>query len=132
MPDYPTDPIGRWMECEECDEGELQAVVAMGSGAVQALSSHLIQGPPADRLEALDATLRASHARIAGTEGAESQAAFLERYRGNYVAKYQSRAAQALGAIRSPDALRALAQVDTASARIEVREAVRVALQPSR
>lgn len=130
MPAYPTDPVGQWMECEECQDGELAAVVALGESAVQTLSTHLTQGPPADRLASLERTLRASHTRIADSEGAESEAAYLTRYRANYVAKYQSRAARALGAIRTPEALRVLSQVDTASARAEVREAVRAAFRP--
>lgn len=126
VPAYPTDPVGRWMECEECDEGERQAVVAMGGAAVQTLAGYLNQGPPAERVAALEQALRGSYARRADTTISEVQ--WVARYRANYEAKYRIRAAEALGAIGGAEAQRALSGFDTASARSDVREAVRRAL----
>jgi hypothetical protein len=129
VPAFPTDPVGRWMECEECQDGELAAVTAMGAAAVSALATYLTDGPPADRLAALEQTLRQSHSRLPAESQAVSQADYVARYRANYVAKYQTRAATALGAIRTPEALRFLAAVDTTSVRGEVRAAVRAGLR---
>lgn len=132
LPAFPTDPIGRWVECEECQDGELAAVVAMGAAAVPALATFLAQGPPADRIALLEQALRESHAKLSGDSQALSQAEYVARYRGNYLAKYQTRAAMALGTLRTPEALRSLAAVDTASMRIDVRAAVRDALRRGR
>ena len=44
--------IVTWLECEECVDGELQAVVALGEQAVPGLAKFVQAGPSFERIEA--------------------------------------------------------------------------------
>ena len=60
-----------------------------------------------------------------------SESEFLKTYMENYVALYQSRAAEALGAIGGSDATRALRDAEKAPLREDAKEVVRKALEGS-
>ena len=127
IPALPTDPVTQWMECEECREGQLAAVVELGDQAVGALSTLLSGGPPSDRVQVLDRALRSSYEQLAesGADGLPTEAEYVSQYTANYVAQYQARAARALSEIGSPQAVRALQTMDTTAVREDVRGVLR-------
>jgi len=107
--------VRRWLLCEECSEGELDAVVALGDRVTGELGTAL-QGPPASgrenvRNQAIAMLRRSPNVSMS------SQQQYVNRFVANYVATYQSRSAVALGQIGTPKAhailLQAL-QSDTA------------------
>ena len=91
------DDINDWLLCDECTDGQLNQVVdGIGWRAVRRLAGALV-GPPAARVENIRWQLRGSYAQSGG--GGMSEAQYVERYLGNYVALYQKRAAVALARI---------------------------------
>src|SRR5512134_3649634 len=56
--------IVAWLECDECSEGELAAVVKLGQAAVPSLAANLRDGPSPARREQLRRHLEESHARL--------------------------------------------------------------------
>jgi len=96
-----------WLLCEECSDGELDSVIAMGDRAVPLLRDAL-QGPPASRRDNMRQQARAMYEMIPDTTVISAQR-YLDRYAENYVASYQSRAAVALGRIGTRKARTTLA-----------------------
>lgn len=99
------DTIRRWLLCEECNRGELEAVVALGDRATGTLAQAL-EGPPDSgrayvRRQALE---RFNRLPASGF----TPDAFVAHYDSNYVATYQRHAATALGRIGTPAARAAL------------------------
>jgi hypothetical protein len=128
--------VAAWFECEECVDGELQAVVALGSLAVPTLASTLLHGPsPAalflveDGLRARSRELHEFAALAPDTFPMLGDVEFVDVYRANYVARHQGRAAWALGEIGGPDALRALRKALGAGLRPDVERGIRAALE---
>lgn len=126
--------LAAWFECEECREGQLRAVVALGQEVVPRLATYLAEGPPEEALASRRAALQGSYQRLTERLGAErmaeqqmTQSDYLELYAGNYVSLYRVRSAMALGEIGGPAARQALAAVDTTQVRAEVAQAVREA-----
>lgn len=97
--------IRRWLLCEECVEGELDSVVALGSRGEKAMRRAL-KGPPDDRLANMRRQAEAMYARIPNP--GISRQKYVEHYTGNYVASYQSRAVVALTRFNTPSAHAAL------------------------
>ena len=58
--------VDRWLECEECSDGELQAVLALGShkrwATVSRLATDLLHGPDAPRAAHFEHRLFQAHA----------------------------------------------------------------------
>lgn len=94
--------VRRWLLCEECREGELDAVVALRDRATGALGEAL-RGPPASGRQNIRDQARAMFDRIPGGL-ASNQQQYVDRFLANYVASYQSRSAVALGLIGTPAA----------------------------
>lgn len=126
------DAVIRWLECEECDRGQLDSVVALGEGVVPALTDYLQNGPPPDRVDRLVGHLRASHAAVdsyyVSHDSISDSSQFVGRYLSNYVATFQSRSARALGLIGGPGAKTALDSALHLRVRSDVRDQIRFAL----
>lgn len=99
--------VRRWLLCEECREGELEAVAALGDNVVGALSEALAGPPPSGR-QNVSAQAEAMFSRIPSP--LTSQSRYVSRFVENYVAMYQIRSAVALGRIGTPRAHAALLQ----------------------
>jgi hypothetical protein len=104
-----------WLECEECIDGELKAVIRLHNIAVPHLSTALREGPSPSSLEIYRRELMRSYTRMVQYHGstASSQLAMTpDEYRalhlGNYVRLYQIRALTALSMIGGTTATVAL------------------------
>ncbi|HWN11155.1 MAG TPA: hypothetical protein VNO50_18090 [Pyrinomonadaceae bacterium] len=128
--------IVTYLECEECEEGELEAVVKLGESAVPTLAATLLEGPsPANReilrRQLLDTYRKLkeyekTHPKAKTSQGEEE---YVKTYAENYVALYQTRAARALGAIGGPNARKALEEASKLSLREDVKTEVKAALE---
>jgi hypothetical protein len=103
----PTPSIRRWLLCEECTDGELDSVLALGDRAVDPLASALI-GPPLEGIENIRRQVQGMYARAPVDSIDSSQ--YMSYYLGNYVALYQRRAAVALDSLDTPRAREVLTQ----------------------
>jgi hypothetical protein len=126
--------IIQWLECEECTEGELDSVLALGRVAVPTLAATLIDGPAPARLEEQRQHLLAlyrrqveyarSHPRAAPTM---SESQYMAVYAGNLLARYRTRSAIALERIGGPTAAEALQRALTLPLRDDERAVVAAA-----
>jgi HEAT repeat protein len=119
--------IVAWLECDECSEGELAAVVKLGQAAVPSLAASLRDGPSPARREQLRRHLEESHARLKD-RSRTSAAVYVPRYTENLVALYRVRAARALSAIGGPVARQALEDALGQPYRDDVRQSIKAAL----
>ncbi len=110
-----------WLECEECTEGELEAVARYGELAVPTLGAALERGPSPASLEKYQLHLESTYQKMveyARTHEEikleQSQDEYVKMYLENYRANYAVRSAQALGKVGGPEARRLL---DAASKR---------------
>lgn len=131
--------IVRWLTCEECTDGELDAVIEKGIVVTPTLAAVLREGPsPAQReaarralvrsyreLQEYNATVREYDPGRQDVSISMSEEAYVRMYLENYIALFRSRAAHALGVIGGPDAREALTQ----ALNLEVREDVRTSIQ---
>lgn len=125
-----------WFECEECEEGQLEAVVRHGELAVPSLVATLRGGPSAASREMLRQGLEERYAQIVAY-GREHPAVkpgsgkdeFVAMYLEKFDAQYRVRAAQALGAIGGVKAREALSSFLPGAKRDDVRESVVRALR---
>jgi hypothetical protein len=125
-----------WLTCEECSDGELDAVVKLGSAAVPRLAEALRAGPPQLVLDETRKRLTATHQSMVDYARTHADAAvpmserdYVDRHTENFIALYQKRAATGLGAIGGPDAKRELTDALARPMRPEVLAAIREALQ---
>jgi len=123
--------IMAWLECEECEEGELEGVVRLGRVAVATLGATLNQGPsPASReelrLHLVDTYQKLSEYARSHPEATMSMAEdeYVRTYMDNYVALYRVRSAQALAAIGGPEARRHLQRASEQELRADVKSVV--------
>lgn len=107
--------IVRWLECEECTDGELEAVLKLGRVAVPTLATTVLEGPAPVRLEELREHLTASYRQQAAYARSHPRAAsqmseseYLAVYTANLVARYRIRSAMALERFGGPEAAQAL------------------------
>ena len=119
--------IVAWLECEECDQGQLEAVVKLGEGAVPGLAASLRDGPAPARREQLRRHLEQSHARVKERSRTDA-AAYVRRYTENHTALYRVRAAHALSVIGGPAARQALEEALAEPHRDDVKRSIRAAL----
>jgi len=131
--------IVAWLECEECTEGQLEAVVKLGAAAVPSLAASLREGPSPANREVLRRNLIANYRELKEYERSHPEARvamteeeYLRTYMENYVALHQTRAAKALGAIGGPEARRALEEATRGQLREDVMSAVRASLDKMR
>jgi len=127
--------IAAWLECDECVDGELDAVLRIGSPAVPTLVATLEHGPSPAAREQLRRGLETRHAQL--VEYAKSHPdspvqvdadAWIAAELANYLARYQIRSAQALARLDGPEAKRALEAELSQPLRPDVERAVRDAL----
>jgi len=144
-PQPPVDParqtsareaLTAWFECEECVDGELQAVLALGPKVVPALADALLSGPSAEDRLRVESELQLRYLELSsfasqtpGTLFTLDQNTFVQLYRANYVARIQGRAAWALGALDDPEAERALRKVLCGDLRADVCKGIEAALK---
>jgi hypothetical protein len=107
--------IETWLECVECQNGELQAVVKLGQAAVPALARAVVDGPSAAKQQSYEAYLRRVFADLKKREQTRpksavpyTEAEFIKRDMDKLVNLYRVRAARALGEIGGGDAAKAL------------------------
>jgi hypothetical protein len=103
------------MECTECSDGELTALVALGDSAVTMLTQLILNGPPVARVNTLRRHVESRYNKVVDFSRDSEDSAwvpdrdtYVEVPIANYVATYRSRSAYALGRIRGSAARRAL------------------------
>lgn len=123
-----------WLECEECVDKELAAVLELGELALPTLGAALERGPSPASLEKYRIHLESTYKKMieyarthseVKIEGTEEE--YVKVYLENYQANYAVRSAQALSKLGSPEARRLL---DAAGKRKQ-REDVSVVIQES-
>ena len=115
-----------WLECEECIDGELKAVIRLHNIAVPPLSIALREGPSQSSLEIYRRELMVSYTRMAGYHSSKTERLlnfpdsnnpsrlamtrdeYIAHHLGNYVRLYQIRALTALSMIEGTTATTAL------------------------
>ena len=122
-------PVELWLSCEECDNGERAAVVALGDDAVAALDVALRGPSPEQRRNISAQTLQGL---ALGGVGVGPDSAVAHGFDRNFVATRQQRAAIALGDIGTPRALAVLRQArndaDARQYRLDVIRVIESAL----
>ena len=95
-----------WLECEECIDGELKAVIRLHNIAVPPLSIALREGPSQSSREIYRRELMASYTRMANYHGSitnrqlvMTRDEYIALHLGNYLSLYQIRAITALSLI---------------------------------
>jgi hypothetical protein len=129
-----------WLECEECEEGQLEAVKKLGSNAVPTLGATLERGPSGASRERTRRHLEDSYVKIAEhvKKNSEekldvSREEYVKIYLENYTANYQVRSAEALAAIGGAEARRLLADAAARKgARADVRAAIEAAAKSAK
>ena len=128
-----------WLECEECNQGELRAVVRLGPTVVPTLAATLKEGPSQASLEFFRRYLIATYRSLKKFESTHHQSNvlltetdYVNQYLDNYLALYQIRAAEALAAIGGPAAKTALKEAMQLPLRPDVSAKVHVAWQRTR
>jgi hypothetical protein len=101
--------VRRWLLCEECNEGELEAVVPLGDRVTGMLRDALLQGPSATHRKHIQRQARERFDRLSSPT-LVTAASYVNHYDSNYIANYQAHAAIALGRIGTADARAALAE----------------------
>jgi hypothetical protein len=106
-----------YFECEDCLDGERDALIRLGPVIVPSLAASLRGGPPPASRETLRAHLVDTYAELRtyslthpdnASDWSEEQ--YVRYFAENYVVQYQTRAARALAAIGGPEARAALRQ----------------------
>lgn len=126
--------ITLWLECEECTEGQLEAVERLGAAAIPTLGAVLREGPSPAKLEALRRSLQRSYRQLRDYERTHPNAKvpmgeeeYVNTFLDNYAALHRIRAARALAKIGGPHARKELEQAPR-GARPDVQAAVRASL----
>lgn len=117
--------INAWLDCVECSDADLKAVAAFGDRAVPDLRGLLLNGPSRERLESQQRHWQATYRSLKEYEQRRperrvplTEQEYVQRYQQKYILLNRSRAARALGAIRTTQAL------------IALREALKTKLPP--
>jgi hypothetical protein len=127
--------IVAWLECEECIDGELEAVVRLGPVAERTLANTLIAGPSPAARALLERELRARYQELREYASTRpkvrfemSEDEFVEAYLSNTLDLYGVRSAHALAALGGPGAEDAFRRALEADLRPDVQRAVQAAL----
>jgi|SRR5262245_1978265 len=127
--------IAAYLECEECDSGELEAVVRLGQKIAPSLAAILRDGPSPATRELYRRQLLATYKGLKEYEANHPKAKapmeeekYVKTYLDNQAAFHRIRAATALAAIGGEDARKALEQAQEAEYRDDVKLAVKAAL----
>jgi hypothetical protein len=121
-----------WLECEECEEGQLEAVAKQGELAVPALGAALERGPSPASLERVRMHLEKSHRDLVEYSKTHDEVKvglkeeeYVKVYLENYRALHASRAAEALGKIGGEAAKRHLENASKLGLRADVQAVVK-------
>jgi hypothetical protein len=126
----------RWLECEECVDGELAAVLRLGPLAVPTLVATLRGGPSPAVREKLHRELRIRYGELRDYarkhpavrfDGGED--VWVDEQLANDIARYQVRSAEALAKLGGPEAKQALADALGDPLRPDVQTVVRKSLE---
>ena len=124
-----------WFECEECEEGQLQAVVKHGPPVIPLLRSALLRGTAPATRELMRRSLAKRYDELVRfqkthpySKVGSSKEAFIATNIENLDARYQVRAAQALAAIGGAASRRALEEGLEAAKRSDVRESIKASM----
>ena len=126
-----------WLECEECVDGELEAVATLGEEIVPSLIASLEVGPAPASRELMRYHLIATYQDLVEYEQTHPEAAvtmseqeYVDTYLANFDALYRGRSAEALGKIGGAKAKAALTGMlrKSTSLRADVRQSIEVAL----
>ena len=125
--------IDRWLTCEECNNGELAAVLALGAQAFGPLRVRLLTGPDSAKLHRLEdgLALRAqrlqdsvplppNHPPPAHGQLTVDEQRYVGTFLSNYTAVVEKRAALALAKIGGPEAKLVLQQAGALNLRSDV------------
>jgi hypothetical protein len=117
----PRQLIDAWLMCEECIDGELKAVVALGADsstrqpAVESLIGGLLAGPSRRQVANVRQQFMESFQEdsvyattVLGTAPVTGSTEYIDHYLGNFIAVFRTRAALALARIGGPRATAAL------------------------
>jgi len=133
------DALVTWLECEECTDGELEAVVGCGRMILPSLVRTLELGPAPAQTERLRLHLEKTYDQLVAYEKTHpeakvgmSRSEYLRTYLDNYRTQYKVRAGIALGALGGPDAKKALKEAISQAERADLREALDRALRTAR
>lgn len=125
-----------WLECTECDRGELKAVASLGAMAAPSLIATLKRGPSQAKQEIMRLRLMRSYKQLTEYKNShhiltatESEADYIAHYLENYMAQHQIRAAIALAEIGGPAARRALEEAQATPLRKDVERVVNKSLE---
>lgn len=128
-----------WFECEECEEGQLEALLRFRAIIVPSLRAALLEGmgPASEELLRRDLARRYDELlRYAEThpnsKPGSSREEFVEMNVSNYQARYRVRAAQALAVIGGGEAVRALEEGAKRTERRDVLREIDTALKRAR
>jgi hypothetical protein len=123
--------IMAWMECEECEDGELEALVEQGELVVPSLIAILDGGPSPANRELLRKNLENNYSKLLEysethpeSEITMEKGEFVDTYVNNYVALYKTRSAIALGEIGGKESKEALERVLKTPVRDDVRSVI--------
>jgi hypothetical protein len=131
--------VVEWLECEECEEGQLSAVLSYGKDVVPLLRASLLHGAsPASRellrrelIRRYD-ELRQYQETHADAKLASTRGEFVASNLANLDAQYRVRAAKALGAIGGSAARSALREASKQKNRADVKASIQAALKISK
>lgn len=126
-----------YMECEECENGELEALKKFGEKAVPSLTATLNDGPSPAKTETYRKQLEQAYTDLSNYNAQNkenkiemSQEQYISTYMENYVALYKMKAARALGAIGGANAKNALeAALQNKSQRADITNEIEMALK---
>jgi len=134
-----TEALVEWFECEECEQGELEAVTKYGGAVVPLLAAVVVRGASPASLELTRRELEKRYDELAAYQKthpevklASNKEEFVAMYLGNYNALYRTRAATALGIIGGDKAKEALEQALERVRRDDERRTIKSALDTLR
>ncbi len=127
--------VSGWLDCEECREGQIDAVMAGGESLVPALEAALLGGPSDAQRDLLTRHLVSNYLSLKDYEREHGDAVvsgglqdYVGQYAANYDAQVRARAAMALAAIGGARARAALESARSRSFRSDVEEVLDKAL----
>jgi hypothetical protein len=127
--------LANWLECERCEQGELEAITHHGQAIVPGLITALNQGPLPAARENLRKDLESRYEQLVEHGRRNPRAPmtatkerFVELYLGNFDARFRVRAAHALGMVGGDRARAALEAAANQADRDDVRAAARESL----
>jgi hypothetical protein len=119
--------LDAWYTCIECQDGELDKLLRYRDLVEETLIHTLQNGPSPARRAEIEAGLRSSHQSSPSQTISEDR--YVELFMSNADAKFRTRAAMALGRVRSQDALQALREAERNE---KLRPDVRLAAKEAR